>query len=66
MKMLGKWSVEHRVAVNLIMVFLIVQFSLDMISIAVNYPGAAPWNFVPALHVGARECTLFLVDGQVI
>ena len=57
MKALGKWSVEHRVTVNLIMVFLIVaglytvlnmkremfpQFSLDMIDIGIPYPGASP------------------------
>ncbi|MCP3874058.1 MAG: efflux RND transporter permease subunit [Desulfobacteraceae bacterium] len=57
MKALGKWSVEHRVSVNLIMVFIIVaglyislnmrremfpQFSLDMIDIGVRYPGASP------------------------
>lgn len=57
MKTLGKWSVEHRVSVNLIMVFIIIaglytalnmrretfpQFSLDMIDIGVRYPGASP------------------------
>jgi multidrug efflux pump subunit AcrB len=56
-KVIGKWSVEHRVSVNLIMVFLIVaglytavkmkremfpQFSLDMIYISMVYPGASP------------------------
>ena len=57
MRALGKWSVEHRVTVNLVMIFLIVaglytvlnmrremfpQFALDMINIRVVYPGATP------------------------
>lgn len=57
MKALGKWSVEHRVTVNLLMIFVIVagmtvlmnmrremfpQFSLDFIDINVSYPGATP------------------------
>lgn len=57
MRALGKWSVEHRVTVNLIMVFVIVaglytvldmrremfpQFALDMIDVSVVYPGATP------------------------
>lgn len=57
MKGLGKWSVEHRVTVNLVMIFLIIagiitvrnmrremfpQFSLDYIDIKVIYPGATP------------------------
>ncbi|MBT5545225.1 MAG: efflux RND transporter permease subunit, partial [Desulfobacula sp.] len=57
MKAFGQWSVEHRVSVNLIMIFLIVAglytvlnmkrelfpvFSLDMIDIGVTYPGASP------------------------
>ncbi|MCF8044614.1 MAG: efflux RND transporter permease subunit [Desulfarculaceae bacterium] len=57
MRALGKWSVEHRVTVNLVMIFVIVaglytvlnmrremfpQFALDMIDISVVYPGATP------------------------
>ncbi len=57
MKLLGKWSVEHRVTVNLLMIFIIVagvitvnnmrremfpQFALDFIDIGVSYPGATP------------------------
>lgn len=57
MKAVGKWSVEHKVTVNLIMFFILVtggftaagmkremfpQFSLDMIDIGVRYPGASP------------------------
>lgn len=57
MKAIGKWSVEHRVSVNLIMIFLFIaggftvynmkremfpQFNLDMIDISVRYPGASP------------------------
>ncbi len=57
MRSLGKWSVEHKVSVNLIMIFLIAfglytafsmkremfpQFSLDMIHVSVTFPGASP------------------------
>lgn len=57
MRAIGKWSVEHRVSVNLIMLFLFVaggftvlnmkreifpQYNLDMIDISVRYPGASP------------------------
>ncbi len=57
MKALGKWSVEHRVTINLLMVFVIVaglltvntmrrelfpQFALDFIYVEVVYPGATP------------------------
>ncbi len=57
MKAFGRWSVEHRVSVNLIMIFLFIaggftvynmkremfpQFSLDMIDIGVRFPGASP------------------------
>jgi multidrug efflux pump subunit AcrB len=56
-KSVARWSVEHRVTVNLLMVFVILiglmglswmkrevfpQFSLDMISIQVVYLGASP------------------------
>ena len=70
MKAIGKWSVEHRVTVNLIMVFLIVagmftavnmkremfpQFSLDMISIAVEYPGASPEDVEEGICIKIEE-----------
>ncbi len=70
MKAIGKWSVEHRVTVNLIMVFLIVagmftainmkremfpQFSLDMISISVKYPGASPEDVEEGLCIKIEE-----------
>ncbi|MCK4468149.1 MAG: efflux RND transporter permease subunit, partial [Desulfobacterales bacterium] len=57
MKALGNWSINNRVTVNLIMIFIIVaglitvmnmrremfpQFSLDMINVSVVYPGASP------------------------
>lgn len=70
MKKLGKWSVEHRVSVNLIMVFLIVaglftvldmkremfpQFSLDMINIGVPYPGASPEEVEEGICIKIEE-----------
>ncbi|WP_040015982.1 efflux RND transporter permease subunit [Desulfobacter postgatei] len=70
MKALGKWSVAHRVTVNLIMVFLIVagmftamnmkremfpQFSLDMISIAVDCPGASPEDVEEGICIKIEE-----------
>ncbi|PIE63381.1 MAG: multidrug transporter [Desulfobacter postgatei] len=70
MKALGKWSVEHRVTVNLIMVFLIVagiftamnmkremfpRFSLGMISIAVDYPGASPEDVEEGICIKIEE-----------
>ncbi|MBU0969919.1 MAG: efflux RND transporter permease subunit, partial [Proteobacteria bacterium] len=70
MNALGKWSVEHRVSVNLIMVFLIVagfftvihmkremfpQFSLDMINIGVTYPGASPEEVEEGICVKIEE-----------
>lgn len=57
MKSLGNWSINNRVTVNLIMIFVIVaglftvlkmrremfpQFALDMINVSVTYPGASP------------------------
>ena len=56
MESLGKWSINNRVTVNLIMIFIIVaglitvmnmrrelnpQFALDMINVSVVYPGAS-------------------------
>lgn len=57
MKSIGQWSINNKVAVNLIMIFVIVagtltvlkmrremfpQFALDMINVSVVYPGASP------------------------
>ncbi|MCP4671811.1 MAG: efflux RND transporter permease subunit, partial [Desulfobacula sp.] len=70
MKAIGKWSVEHRVSVNLIMVFLIVaglytvlnmkremfpQFSLDMVDIGINYPGASPEEVEEGVCIKVEE-----------
>lgn len=70
MRALGKWSVEHRVSVNLIMVFLIVagmftvldmnremfpQFTLDMIDIGVDYPGASPEEVEEGIVIKIEE-----------
>ncbi|MBC2703397.1 efflux RND transporter permease subunit [Desulfobacula sp.] len=77
MKALGKWSVEHRVSVNLIMVFLIVaglytvltmkremfpQFSLDMINISVTYPGASPEEVEEGICIKIEEQLKSLED----
>ncbi|MCK5695441.1 MAG: efflux RND transporter permease subunit [Desulfobacula sp.] len=70
MKALAKWSVEHNVSVNLIMIFLIVsglytvlnmkremfpQFSLDMIDIGVTYPGASPEEVEEGICIKIEE-----------
>ncbi|MFN2435899.1 MAG: efflux RND transporter permease subunit [Desulfotignum sp.] len=70
MRALGRWSVDHRVSVNLIMVFVIVaglftvlhmkrelfpQFSLDMIHIAVPYPGASPEEVEEGICIKIEE-----------
>ncbi|MBT6337732.1 MAG: efflux RND transporter permease subunit [Desulfobacula sp.] len=77
MKALGKWSVEHRVAVNLIMVFIIVaglytvlnmkrelfpQFSLDMINIGVTFPGASPEEVEEGICIKIEEKLKSLED----
>ncbi len=77
MKVLGQWSVEHRVTVNLVMVFLIIagfftavgmkremfpQFSLDMIDISVVYPGATPEEVEEGICVKIEE-QLKRIDG---
>ncbi|MCG8615801.1 MAG: efflux RND transporter permease subunit, partial [Desulfobacterales bacterium] len=77
MKALGTWSVEHRVTVNLIMVFLIVagwftainmrremfpQFSLDMIDITVPYPGASPEEVEEGICIKIEEQLKSLED----
>jgi hydrophobic/amphiphilic exporter-1 (mainly G- bacteria), HAE1 family len=70
MRSLGRWSVDHRVSVNLIMVFVIVaglftvlhmkremfpQFSLDMINIGVDYPGASPEEVEEGICIKIEE-----------
>ena len=77
MKSLGKWSVEHRVSVNLIMIFMIVaglftvfhmkrelfpQFSLDMINIGVDYPGASPEEVEEGICIKIEEQLKSLED----
>jgi len=77
MKALGQWSVEHRVTVNLVMVFLIVagfftavnmkremfpQFSLDMINISVTYPGASPEEVEEGICIKIEEQLKSLED----
>ncbi len=77
MKSLGKWSVEHRVSVNLIMIFLIVAglytvlnmrrelfpvFSLDMIDIGVTYPGASPEEVEEGICIKIEEQLKSLED----
>ena len=77
MKAIGKWSVEHRVTINLIMIFVIVaglytvlhmkremfpQFSLDMINIGVDYPGASPEEVEEGICVKIEEQLKSLED----
>ncbi|WP_457551349.1 efflux RND transporter permease subunit [Desulfobacula sp.] len=77
MKAFGKWSVEHRVSVNLIMIFLIVAglytvlnmkrelfpvFSLDMIDVGVTYPGASPEEVEEGICIKLEEQLKSLED----
>ncbi len=70
MKSIARWSVEHRVTVNLLMVFMMVvgvmslarmkrevfpYFSLDLISIQVVYPGASPEEIEEGIVVKIEE-----------
>jgi len=70
MKLVGKWSVENRVTVNLVMIFLIVaglytllnmrremfpQFAIDMINISVAYPGASPEEVEEGICIKVEE-----------
>jgi len=70
MKAIGKWSIDNKVAVNLIMIFLIFaglitafnmkreimpQFNLDMIQIGVEYPGAAPEDVEKGICIKIEE-----------
>jgi len=77
MRKLGRWSVEHRVTVNLIMIFLVVaglytvlqmkremfpQFSLDMIEVGVPYPGASPEEVEEGICIKVEEQLKSLED----
>lgn len=70
MKKLAQWSVNNRVAVNLIMMFVIVaglltvvnmrremfpQFALDMINVTVPYPGASPAEVEEGICIKIEE-----------
>jgi len=70
MKKLAQWSVDNRVAVNLIMMFIIVaglltvvnmrremfpQFALDMINVTVPYPGASPAEVEEGICIKIEE-----------
>jgi len=70
MKSLGNWSINNRVAVNLIMIFIIVagvftvhrmrrevypQFALDMINVSVIYPGASPEEVEEGICIKIEE-----------
>ncbi len=70
MKAIGNWSIKNNVTVNLIMLFIIVaglltlvkmrremfpQFSLDMINIAVDYPGSTPREVEEGICIKIEE-----------
>ncbi|MGD9310819.1 MAG: efflux RND transporter permease subunit, partial [Desulfosarcina sp.] len=70
MKLLAQWSVNNRVAVNLIMIFIIVaglltvmnmrremfpQFALDMVNVSVPYPGASPAEIEEGICIKIEE-----------
>ncbi|BBO75647.1 multidrug transporter AcrB [Desulfosarcina widdelii] len=70
MKKLAQWSVDNRVAVNLIMMFIIVaglltvvnmrremfpQYALDMINVTVPYPGASPAEVEEGICIKIEE-----------
>ncbi len=70
MKTLGKWSINNRVTVNLIMVFIIAagaltvtrmrremlpQFTLDMVNVSVIYPGASPEEIEEGICIKIEE-----------
>ncbi len=67
---LAKWSVEHRVAANLLMVFVVAlglmslagmkremfpHFSLDMVSVQVEYLGASPEEIEEGIVIKIEE-----------
>jgi len=70
MKALARWSVNNRVTVNLIMVFIIMaglftvlnmrremfpQFALDMVNVSVIYPGASPQEVEEGICIKIEE-----------
>ena len=70
MEILGKWSINNRVTVNLIMTFIIIaglitlmqmrrevnpQFSLDMINVNVPFPGASPEEVEEGICIKIEE-----------
>ena len=70
MRAIGRWSIENRVTVNLIMIFLVAaglltvsrmrremfpQFALDMINISVEYPGASPKEVEEGICIKIEE-----------
>jgi multidrug efflux pump subunit AcrB len=70
MKTIGKWSIRNNVTVNLVMIFIIVagiltvikmrremfpQFALDMIYVAVTYPGASPEEIEEGICIKVEE-----------
>ena len=70
MKSLARWSVNNRVTVNLIMIFIIMaglftvlcmrremfpQFALDMINVSVVYPGASPQEVEEGICIKIEE-----------
>ncbi len=70
MKALARWSVNNRVSVNLIMIFIIMaglftvlgmrremfpQFALDMVNVSVIYPGASPQEVEEGICIKIEE-----------
>ncbi|MEA3437710.1 MAG: efflux RND transporter permease subunit [Thermodesulfobacteriota bacterium] len=70
MKSLGKWSINNRVTVNLVMIFIITagaitvsnmrrelfpQFALDFINVTVPYPGASPEEIEEGICIKIEE-----------
>ena len=70
MKTLGNWSINNRVTVNLVMIFIIAagaitvsnmrrelfpQFALDFIDVTVPYPGASPEEIEEGICVKIEE-----------
>ena len=70
MRALGHWSINNRVTVNLIMIFIIVaglltvlrmhremfpQFALDMINVSITYPGASPEEVEEGICIKIEE-----------
>ncbi|MCD6384796.1 efflux RND transporter permease subunit [Candidatus Sumerlaeota bacterium] len=70
MRAIARWSVENRVTVNILMLIILAgglisllrmkreslpQFSLDMISISVAYPGATPEEIEEGICVKVEE-----------